>query len=352
MSTRAKITQFAGVPAVVAALFSSTAFATTPPAHEDLAFNVALRGTGSCSIHADVYNNPKSGAVTILAVHGLSERGSMWQPLTAAIFADNVLGHVVKRVIAIDMPLHGGSGAPTLPSPTKFGDLTIEDNASVVIQSIDALRGLGKSAQIIIGHSMGGLEVQTSQEELLAQSSSLAKHGIYGAILLDAVPAQGTEWTIPPPTDVTPFLVTDPVLGTYLNLPAAAGPLTGGFTTLAGTIVPDAPSAATFVANNWIGPEPITALVELTGTTPPTERPFVRKNAFSINYGTVLSVIAGSQDVLTPIVDQPALYTYLTGVPSTGLTLYRPVVADDAVHSMYIANPTGLLSALKSGVIH
>lgn len=352
MFTRARITQTARLLAGVSVLFSSTAFATTPPAHEDLNFNVSLRGTGSVTIHADEYNNPQDQGVTILAVHGFTERGSMWQPLSAAIFADGVLGHAVKRVIAIDMPVHGLSGVPTLPSPLKFQDLTIEDNASVLIQSVDALRALGKTATIVMGHSMGGLETQAAQEALLAQGSSFAKHGVFGAILVDAVPARGTQWTQGPPADVSQYVVTDPVLGTILNLPAFTGPFTGGFTNLMGQVVADAPSPATFVANGWIAPEPITTVLELVGTSAPLWRPFVRQNAFALQNGTVLSVIAGSQDVLTPIVDQPSLYTYLTGLPSTGVTLYRPVVADDAVHSMYVSNPTGLLSALKNGVIH
>jgi hypothetical protein len=116
--------------------------------------------------------------------------------------------------------------------------------------------------------------------------------------------------------------------------------------------VPNTPSVATFVANNWVGPEPITTLLELVGTSAPLWRPFVRQNAFQLQNGTVLTVIAGSQDVLTPQVDQPILYTYLTGLSATGRTLYRPVNTDDAVHSMYISNPTGLLDALKNGVIH
>jgi hypothetical protein len=56
--------------------------------------------------------------------------------------------------------------------------------------------------------------------------------------------------------------------------------------------------------------------------------------------------------VLTPAIDQDDLYRYLTGLPSTGVTLYRPIVADDAVHSMFVSNPTGLLTALKNGVLH
>jgi hypothetical protein len=40
---------------------------------------------------------------------------------------------------------------------------------------------------------------------------------------------------------------------------------------------------------------------------------------------------------------------YLTG--SSG-PLYRPVVAADAVHGMNMSNPTGLLSALRNGVLN
>jgi len=290
--------------------------------------------------------------VTILAVHGFTERGSMWQPLASAIFDDSVLGFAVKRIIAIDMPVHGGSGVPSLPSPLKFQDLLIEDNASVVIQSIDALRGLGKAASIVMGHSMGGLEIQAAQEALLSQNSSLARHGVFGAILVSAVPARGTQWTQLLQPDVTPFVVTDPVLGTFLSIPDALGPFTGGYTTLSGAIAPNAPSSATFVANDWVGPEPITTALELVGTSAPLWRPFVRQNAFALANATVLTVVSGSQDALTPAVDQPVLYTYLTGLPSTGVTLYRPVVADDAVHSMFVSNPAGMLSALKNGIIH
>jgi hypothetical protein len=167
------------------------------------------------------------------------------------------------------------------------------------------------------------------------------------------VPARGTQWTQPPPNPAQgQFVVDDPVLGLILDLPAALGPFTGGFTTLSGTIVPNAPSSATFIANDWMAPEPITTTLELVGTSPPLWRPFVRQNAFALRHGTILSVLSFSQDVLTPAVDQPILYTYLTGRSASGLTLYRPIVADDAVHSMFISNPTGLLSALRNGVIH
>lgn len=350
MFMRNRLWKLALTASTLCLLFSSAAFADTPAT--DVYFDVAVRGTGSATIHGDIFNNPKDcGMTTVLAVHGFTEVGSMWKPLADAIFADPVLGLTVRRIIAVDMIGHGESSMPTLPSGTRFGDLLIEDNVSVVIQSIDILRARGLGAQVIMGHSMGGLEVQAAQEALLASGSSLAKHGIFGAVLVDAVPARGTVWTMPPPNpNLSSFVVTDPVLGTYLNLPAAAGPVGGGFTKLDGTLAPNTPPATTFIANDWVGPEPINLTFELTGTSAPLWRPFVRQNAFSPLKGTILTVIAGSQDVLTPIIDQDDLYTYLTGLPSTGVTLYRPIVADDAVHSMYISNPTGLLQALRNGV--
>src|SRR3569832_958971 len=99
MFTLTRITQTARLLAGLSVLFSSTAFATTPPAHEDLSFDVSLRGTGSVTIHADEYFIPLVEGGTIVAVDGFTEGGARWQPRSAAIFADGVLGHAVKRVI-------------------------------------------------------------------------------------------------------------------------------------------------------------------------------------------------------------------------------------------------------------
>lgn len=60
------------------------------------------------------------------------------------MFTDGTIGKRVQRVIAIDMPGHGLSTPPSgLPGGALFGDLTIEDNAGVVVQAIDALRARG-----------------------------------------------------------------------------------------------------------------------------------------------------------------------------------------------------------------
>ncbi len=162
------------------------------------------------------------------------------------------------------------------------------------------------------------------------------------------------------------FIRNDTLLGEILDIPPQYCFTIGGFTSLAtGTFVLNAPNAQTCVANDWIGIEPLNAIAEMTGAycygpsgaldpdnpaSGPLCRPLVRQNAFALKNGTLLMVLSFSMDVLAPAVDQDNLYTYLTGLPSTGLTLYRPIVADDAVHSMYISNPTGLIAALRAGL--
>src|SRR5580698_7312595 len=48
----------------------------------DLAFPVTVRGTGTATIAAHVFeNSAHRGAVTVLAVHGLAETGFIFEPL-------------------------------------------------------------------------------------------------------------------------------------------------------------------------------------------------------------------------------------------------------------------------------
>jgi pimeloyl-ACP methyl ester carboxylesterase len=328
--------------AVLAAAVLSTSLAAAQSSQ--VCFDVSLRG-GASEVCASVSTNPAALPVgaTILAVHGFTETAATWEPLTAAMFADPLLRRIVKRVVAIDLPGHGASEAPTGLPGGLFGDLTINDNVSVVIQSIDILRARGLGARVIMGHSMGGLAIQGVQEALLTANSSLAAHGVFGAILIASVPGAGLPWTqLRPPSDLTPFVQFTPALGTYLDIPPPLVKLGGGYTTLAGTLTPDAPSDAQMF--DYVGWEPITTALQLTGQIP-LPRPGARQGAFALNKGTVLAVISFSQDVLTPAVDQDDLYLHLNG--RQGL-LYRPVVAPNAVHNMHISNPAGVLTQLRN----
>ena len=325
--------------AVSAVLGASSAAAQA----SEVCFDVALRG-GTTQICADVHENARAGrrGTTVLAIHGLTETAAAWGPLADAIFADRVLGRRVRRLVAIDLPGHGDSAIPRdLPGGVLFGDLTIDDNVSVVIQSIQALRERGLGAQAILGHSMGGLEIQGAQGALLAQGSSLAKLGISRALLLAPVPAGGQRFTQPPPADLSPFLVADPALGMFLLFSPEAARFGGGFTRPDGTLAAGTPSAEVIAAFN--GPEPITTLLQLTDQIPALPRPTVPEGGFALRNGTLLSVISFSQDVLVQADDLDDLYEYLIG--GRGL-LYRLVDTPEAVHSMFIAHPVGLLRAL------
>lgn len=321
----------------------------------DVTFDVALRATGKSTIHAHVYTNRARGAgINVLAVHGLSETGFVFAPLAQAIFADSGLSHAIKRIVAIDMPGHGDSTFPSnLPSGLRFGDLAIDDNVSVVVQAIDALKSLGLAPRVVIGHSMGGLEVQAAQQALLSAGSSLAGHGISGAALLAPVPPHGQKWVRPPSGDLSPFLVNDPTLGSYVLLPPAIFIQAGTFVTLAGQVVANAPTADQVTAARYVGPEPLTTLSQLVEATVPLpdggsftlERPTVSGRAFALNHGTLLAVVSFGQDVLVPAVNLAPLYEYLTG--DTHDILYREVSTADAVHGMLMSNPAGLLDAIR-----
>ena len=93
----------------------------------------------------------------------------------------------------------------------------------------------------------------------------------------------------------------------------------------------------------YVGWEPLTAALQLVGQIP-LPRPDAREGAFAPQNGTQLTLISFSQDVLTPAVDQDDLYLHLVGHAGSG---YAPIVAPEAVHSMHVTDPAGLLGALN-----
>jgi hypothetical protein len=199
---------------------------------------------------------------------------------------------------------------------------------------------------------MGGLAIQTVQQQLLSRGSSLAAHGVVGAVLLAPVPPHGEPWTVPPTGNLGPFIVTDPVLGTYLQIPAAAFiPL--AFTTTTGQVAPNAPTPDHVTAGRYLGPEPISTLSELVEASVPLpdggsvtlQRPTVAQGAFAPKHGTVLSIVSFSEDILVPAVDLEPLYEHLTG--DSRDRLYHEVIASDAVHEMLVSDPTPIVDAIR-----
>jgi pimeloyl-ACP methyl ester carboxylesterase len=318
-----------------------------------LAFEVKLRGQSPVQIHARVWSGGARGGATVLAVHGLAETGAIYGPLANAILEDRQLRRRVRQVIAIDMPGHGESGVPAAASGLRFGDLTIEDNVGVVLDSIRALRGQGLAPSVLVGHSMGGLEVQAAQETLLAQGSSLARLGIRRALLLAPVPPHGQPWTQPPASDISALIVNDPELGTYLNFPPQVV-MAQMFGKLDGTLASNAPSVQEVIDAGYVGNEPLGLLLQLVeapvqlpdGSMVTLARPSVREGAFRLRNGTALELASFSQDPLVPAADLALLYPYLTGDRRN--RLYTPIVGDDATHAMFIPDAEGVLDALRT----
>jgi hypothetical protein len=92
-----------------------------------------------------------------------------------------------------------------------------------------------------------------------------------------------------------------------------------------------------------IGAEPSVTATQLVGLIPTLPRPSARQGAFALKNGTLLTVVGFSEDILTPIEVQEPLYEHLLGREGF---LYQEIVAPDAVHSMMITNPTGMLAQL------
>ena len=328
--------------ALVVGLLALAPRADAAPSSE-LCFAVGLRG-GVAQICNDVYENPNAlpSGGTLYAVHGLTETAAAWGPFVDALFADEQVGKFVSRVIAVDLPGHGDSPPPVGLPGGLFGELLIDDNISVILQSIGILNAQGFAVHSVVGHSMGGLALQGAQEALLAQGSSFADLGVRHAILIAPVPVASSQWTQPPNADLTPFIITDPALGTFLALPPIAFQLGGSFRTTSGALIPNLPSLATLTP--MVGVEPIAALLQLVGLLP-IPRPDARQGAFAPRNATELTLVSFSEDILTPAVDQGILYQYLVGLPNVR---YRPVVAPDAVHGMFISNPEAVVDALRT----
>jgi len=97
----------------------------------------------------------KINANSIFAVHGILSSAFVWGPLAEALFINNPTGGPVCRVVAIDLPGHGGSGLPQ--GGLLFGQMSEDNYANVVINSLKRLAEEHKIRPIsYMAHSNGG----------------------------------------------------------------------------------------------------------------------------------------------------------------------------------------------------
>ena len=279
---------------------------------------------------------------TALAVSGFAHTAASWSGFADALFDDNPQG--VCRLAAIDLPGHGGSGLPQGGLP--FGFLTLDDYATAVLAAIERLNATGLEVSSVIAHSQGGMVVQLAQQRLIDQETNLRDAlGIKEVVLLAPTLPNGLPWAFADNGTagglLSGFLVAnDPTLGPHFRIPDAVWPFLF-FTNLSGQLVSGVPSNVSALN----APEPLLSALQLVGAPPFGQRPTIDAGIFSPNNGTQLTIIAFEQDVLVRPDEAAALYAYLTG--RTNGQRFGVVLGAEAVHDLYISNPTALLDGTR-----
>ena len=321
---------------------------------------VSLPGGGMVDIQINNYENPNKndGNKTLLAVHGLAHSGATFELLANDLFKKTG-SDKIDRVLALNFPGRNGSG---LPSNLQFGSLTIEDYTAVLLGVLDQL---AKQIYIesIVGHSMGGLIVQRAQNSLRSAGTSLQKeYGIENVYLVAPSIPNPLPWLFVDSgaaSQIVAILVSfdDPILGDYLQLlssvPAEQAELLGiwltfFFTNSLGEFVAGTPFT-TALESNYVSNEALFMTLQLSGSNG-FVRPSVNRGIFNASVQKCFRIVAFSEDLAVPgenlLQEYQDLDNFLTGnAQSANVVL---IDASDAVHDMYIANPTEVAKAITS----
>ena len=296
------------------------------------------------------------GSKSIIALHGLANTANTWKPLAAELFSDNPIGPEICRILAINLPGRGYSSLPKGEAGLSFGELTLDDHTQAVIGTLERIRQAAFHPETIMAHSQGGLITQMVQQALLTNGSSLrAEFGVKKVFLMAPIAPAAVPWYFANPEVggpvLSPYLTQNPALGAHVAIPDADWPVLFFTYLYPDGLTANAPTDETVATERYNSPEPLFASLQLLGL-----EPFVRPEVNPGNFdrtGTRLEFVAMSQDSFQAFPGQVALgeqeamlYEYLTN--DTKRKRFAVVVSGDAdaVHSMYISNPRGLLEAL------
>lgn len=314
--------------------------------------DVALRPGVTVDLSVSVYSDaalPSAACVgrDVLAVNGFAHTAATWEPFARALLAREPGS--VCRVLALDLPGHGGSGLPTGGLPFAF--LTLDDAASALLGALAALPALGYDVDGLVAHSQGGMVVQLAQQRLVSDDSGLrGAHGVKQVVLLAPTPPAGLPWAFVDGGTAGALLgqfyvAADPLLGPHFAIPDALWPYVF-FTTPSGALAPLAPSAADVAARGYNAPEPLLSALQLVGAAPFASRPPVDAGVFGPGAGTRLTVVAFEQDALIRPEEAAAIAAHLSGGEGEGARL-QVVTGPFAVHDLYVADPDALLAATR-----
>jgi pimeloyl-ACP methyl ester carboxylesterase len=142
---------------LVLACFSLSITANIAMADQNVSFRVQLRPHVFANVVSTVVTNPSfpTGGMTVLTVHGFAHTGSTFGNLTQAIFNSPQYGSSVSNVVSVDLLGHGLSSGPILEDggQLQYGELSIEDYATAVTETIRRLGALQLRPQVVIAHS-------------------------------------------------------------------------------------------------------------------------------------------------------------------------------------------------------
>jgi pimeloyl-ACP methyl ester carboxylesterase len=320
---------------------------------------VSLPGGGIVDIQINNYENPSKndGNKTLFAVHGLAHTGATFELLANELFKKTG-SDKIDRVLALNFPGRNGSG---LPSKLLFGELTVEDYTAVLLGVLDQL---AKQVNIesIVGHSMGGLIVQTAQNSLVSAGTSLQKeYGIKNVYLLAPSIPNPLPWFFVDSGQASGILAmlirVDPSLGAYLQLLSSDGEeqadllgfwLTFFFTNSSREFVAGTPFT-TALESNYVSNEALFMTLQLSGSSG-FVRPSVNPGIFNERVQKCFRIVTFSEDLAVPgenlLQEYQDLDNFLTGnAKSANVVL---IDALDAVHDMLIANPTAVAKVITS----
>jgi pimeloyl-ACP methyl ester carboxylesterase len=323
-----------------------------PMADGALAFaDVPLRPGVAVDLRATVFvdetRDPSScGAEkTALAVYGFAHTAATWAPLAEAMFAESSSG--ICRVVALDLPGHGGSGLPE--GALAFGDLLLHDYATAVLGALDALAAQGIAPRAVVAHSQGTMVVQIAQDRLVAAGSNLRKaYGVQEVALLAPTMPSGLGWAFADNGTAAGLLggliTGDATRGLHVAIPDFLWPILF-FSDLGGTTIAGAPTAADVASLGYNGYEPLASALQLVGAPPFPGRAAVARGVFAGVQGTQLTVVAFEQDQLVRPAEADALFSHLTA-DRNGHKFFV-VTGPRSVHDMFVSDPAELLAQVR-----
>jgi pimeloyl-ACP methyl ester carboxylesterase len=319
---------------------------------------VSLPSGGTVDIRITSFENrnKNAGNKTVLAVHGLAHTGATFDLLAKELFKQTG-NDKVRRVLALNFPGRNGSG---LPSNVQFGTLTVEDYTAVLLGVLEQLPEQIK-IETIVGHSMGGLIVQTAQNSLRSAGTSLqGAYGVKNVYLLAPSIPNPLPWSFADSGVASAIaqmaIAVDPDLGAHLRLisdnPAEQERLLGiwltiFFTDTMGRFVEGAP-LMTALKSNYVANEALIMTLQLLGASG-FARPEVKPGIFDERVQKCFRILAFSEDLTVPgelVHEYQNLDKFLTGDAKSANVVF--VDAPNAVHDMLIANPIEVAAALTS----